>query len=310
MTCAGPARARRGAEMSDAGDSHATARSLVAGGAHRRRSAPDAELLARASAMPTSSTARGGVLTPGLRRLAHARHLRPRRGTRSRSCAPPASATWRSRGAAAASTRRCATSARAREDELVALALPRLARLASYGVDHRRGEVRLRTLARRRAQDAARHPPPRRERCRCASCRPSSARTRSRSSTARRRRTREEYVALVIDEMIPRGRRASGSRASPTSSARPGVYTVDETRAHSRRRARRRAAAQAARRRARARRGGAELAAELGATSADHLAAISDAGIAALAPRSARSRRCSRGRCSSSARPSRRRRAR
>ena len=98
-----------------------------------------------------------------------------------------------------------------------------------------------------------------------------------RASAARRR----EYIDLVVHEMIPavaRGKLATFADVF----CETGVYTPDESRE----------ILSAARGAGLALKlhadelsasGGAELAAELGATSADHLAAISDAGIRALA---------------------------
>ena len=151
-----------------------------------------------------------------------------------------------------------------------------------HGVDDGRGEVGLRTHARRRAQVAARHPPARRARCRMrivptwlgAHEIPLEYRERQRRAARVRRSARPRDA--------PR-RRAERLARFADVFCEPGVFTVDESASDPHRRARRRTAAQAPRRRADARRGGAELAAELGATSADHLAAISDDGIAALA---------------------------
>ena len=92
---------------------------------------------------------------------------------------------------------------------------------------------------------------------------------------------RSNYIALLVHEMIPRVARQELARFADVF-CEPGAYTVAESRQilaaardaglglklhadelHSS--------------------GGAELAAELGATSADHLGAITDAGISALA---------------------------
>src|SRR5436190_17406395 len=96
------------------------------------------------------------------------------------------------------------------------------------------------------------------------------------SSAARR-----EYVDALVHEMIPR---VTQERLATFADVfcEPGVYTIDESREVL-------TAARAAGRRikldagGRAAGGGAELAAELEATSADHLAAVSDEGIKALA---------------------------
>jgi imidazolonepropionase len=91
---------------------------------------------------------------------------------------------------------------------------------------------------------------------------------------------RAEYVDLVIQEMLPRVQ-AEGLARFADVFCEPGVYTVPETRS----------ILEAAKRTGLALKlhadelepsGGAELAVELGATSADHLAAVSDSGVRAL----------------------------
>ena len=92
---------------------------------------------------------------------------------------------------------------------------------------------------------------------------------------------RQEYVTLLCEEMIPAVARDGLARCCDVF-CEPGVFSPEETRA----------ILATARRHQLALKlhadelegsGGAELAAELGALSADHLAAISDAGIGALA---------------------------
>ena len=92
---------------------------------------------------------------------------------------------------------------------------------------------------------------------------------------------RKEYVTLLCEEMIPVVAREGLARCCDVF-CEPGVFSLEETRA----------ILATARRHQLALKlhadelegsGGAELAAELGALSADHLAAISDAGIGALA---------------------------
>ena len=94
-------------------------------------------------------------------------------------------------------------------------------------------------------------------------------------------RSREEYIALVTGEMIP-AVAAEGLARFCDVFCEPGVYTTNETR---RILGAARAAGLALKLHADELENGAaaELAAELGATSADHLAAISEAGISALA---------------------------
>jgi imidazolonepropionase len=95
------------------------------------------------------------------------------------------------------------------------------------------------------------------------------------------RARRAEYVRLVVEEMLPAVAQEHLARCCDVF-CEPGVFTVPEARA----------VLTAARRHGLALKlhadelegsGGAELAAELGALSADHLAGISDAGIRALA---------------------------
>ena len=95
------------------------------------------------------------------------------------------------------------------------------------------------------------------------------------------RSRRADYVRLVCEEMIPAVAREQLAESCDVF-CEPGVFTIAESRQ----------VLQAAQRRGLRVKlhadelegaGGAELAAELGALSADHLAAISDAGIRALA---------------------------
>lgn len=91
---------------------------------------------------------------------------------------------------------------------------------------------------------------------------------------------RAEYLDRLIQEMLPRVQSERLARFADVF-CEPGVYTLEETRS----------ILTAARRAGLALKlhadelepsGGAELAVELGATSADHLAAVSDSGIKAL----------------------------
>ena len=92
---------------------------------------------------------------------------------------------------------------------------------------------------------------------------------------------RDEFLELLIEQMLPEVSRQGIARFADVF-CEPGVFTLDETR-------RVLFASKNAGLGTKVHAdelkpyGGAELAAELGATSADHLAAISDAGIAALA---------------------------
>ncbi len=94
-------------------------------------------------------------------------------------------------------------------------------------------------------------------------------------------RTRGEYIALIVEQMLPQVA-AEGLATFADIFCEPGVYTTDEARI----------ILGAARRCGLQLKlhadeletaGAAELAAEIGATSADHLAAVSEAGIKALA---------------------------
>ena len=94
----------------------------------------------------------------------------------------------------------------------------------------------------------------------------------------------ERYVALVVDEMLPAVREQGVARFCDVF-CEPGVFSLDQARR----------VLEAARRHGFGLKlhadeldgaGGAELAVELGAVSADHLAAVSDRGIAALAAHS------------------------
>jgi imidazolonepropionase len=166
------------------------------------------------------------------------------------------------------------------EDDLVTLALPRLQRLAAHGtttVEVKSGyglsvddELKsLRAVQRLAALTPLRLVPT----FLGAHEIPLEARATPRG--------RSDYIALLCEEMIPR---VAADRLADFVDVfcEPGVYTVGESRA----------VLEAARRHHLGLKlhadelspsGGAELAAALHATSADHLAAISDAGIAALA---------------------------
>ena len=92
---------------------------------------------------------------------------------------------------------------------------------------------------------------------------------------------RREYLELLVHEMLPRVASDRLARFADVF-CEPGVYTVEESRELL-------LAARAAGLRLKLHAdelessGGAELAAQLGATSADHLVAVSDRGISALA---------------------------
>lgn len=221
----------------------------------------------------------GGVLMPGLvDSHTHALFGRPRADEQElRAAGVPYMEIARRGGGIHASVR----DLRARgEDDLVALALPRLRRLASFGtttVEVKSGygltlddELKmLRAIARLAAELPMRIVPT----FLGAHEIPLEYRERARG--------RDDYVALVAREMIPRVAAGKLARFADVF-CETGVFTPAESRT----------ILDAARAHGLGLKlhadeltssGGAELAAALAATSADHLAAISDDGIAALA---------------------------
>lgn len=276
VTCAGPPRARRGAEMADAG-AHAGLAVLVEGEVIAAVG-PAAELQ-RAAGDATIVDCEGGLLTPGfvdshthgvfgrarfeeqeLRALGHDYMEIARRG-----------------GGIHASVRDLRQRS---EDDLVALALPRLARLAAsgvttvelksgYGLTLEDESKTLRAIARLAALLPLRIVPT------FLGAHEVPLEYRERPGG------REEYIALLVEEMIPAVAREGLARFADVF-CETGVYDAGESRR----------ILSAARQAGLAIKlhadeltdaGGAALAAELRATSADHLAAVSDAGIAALA---------------------------
>ncbi len=277
VTCAGPARARRGAEQSDAAVREGVG---VAVGADGRIGAvaPDAELRAAHPSATVVDCAQG-VLTPGfVDSHTHAIFGRARYEEQELRAAGVGYLEIARRGGGIHSSVR---DLRARTaDELAALAAARLRRIAAHGtttIEVKSGyglslEAELTTLRviRRLAGELplrlvptflGAHEVP--------------------LDYREAPRSREEYLALVIGEMIPAVAREGLARFCDVF-CEPGVYTVDETR---RILLAARAAGLAIKLHADELENGAaaELAAELGATSADHLAAISEQGIAALA---------------------------
>ncbi len=276
VTCAGPPRARRGAEMRDAGVHAGWA---VAVRDERIVDVGPQAALEREFAGAERIDCRGGVLTPGLvDSHTHAIFGRARYEEQEmRAAGVPYMEIARRGGGIHASVR----DTRSRtEDELVALAAPRLMRLASYGtttVEVKSGYgltteselTQLRAIARLSAMLPLRlvptwlgaHEIPLEYR---------------ESGEAR-----ASYVKLLIDHMLPAVTREQLAKFADVF-CEPGVFTTDETRR----------ILTAARQAGLALKlhadelepaGGAELAAQLGATSADHLAAISPRGIEALA---------------------------
>lgn len=276
VTCAGPARARRGAEMNDAG-----VRTGVAVAVHNgviEAVEPLADLRSR-FADASEIDCRGGVLVPGfVDSHTHGVFGRPRYDEQELRAAGLDYMEIARRGGGIHSSVR---DLRQRsEDDLFALAHARLSRLASFGtttVEVKSGygltlEDELKTLrVIRRLAEAlplrivptflGAHEIP----------------LEYRGSEA----LRQEYVDLLVHEMIPAVTREKLARFADVF-CETGVYTVEESRT----------ILTAAREAGLLMKlhadeltsaGGAELAASLGATSADHLAAVSDDGIAALA---------------------------
>ncbi|HEY8796047.1 MAG TPA: imidazolonepropionase [Gemmatimonadaceae bacterium] len=276
VTCAGPGRARVGAEMRDCG---ILLDGAVAVDGERIAAVGGRASLERAYADATVIDCGGGVLTPGLvDSHTHAIFGKPRYEEQERRAAgADYMEIARQGGGIHASVR----DVRARDgDELLALARPRLQRLASYGtttVEVKSGyglsieeELKLlRVIKRLSAELPMRivptwlgaHEIPK----------------EARATPA----TRASYVKMLREEMLPL---VVAERLATFADVfcEPGVFTIDETRE----------LLLAARGSGLALKlhadelspsGGAELAAELRATSADHLAAISAGGIRALA---------------------------
>jgi imidazolonepropionase len=276
VTCAGAPRGRRGAEMADA-----AVRSGVAVLVERgviSAVGDEAELRARAQGAGPIDCG-GGVLTPGfVDSHTHAIFGRARYEEQElRAAGVPYMEIARRGGGIHASVR----DLRARgEDELFALAEPRLRALAAHGVTT--VEVKsgyglslvdeLKTLRVVRRLAAAL---PMRIRATWLGAHEIPLEYRERADG------RRAYVDLLVHEMLPAVAR-EGLAAYADVFCEPGVFTVDESRE----------ILSAARTCGLAIKlhadeltssGGAELAGELRALSADHLAAVSDIGIAALA---------------------------
>jgi imidazolonepropionase len=275
-TCAGPARARIGAEMRDAAVRQNVAVAVNGG---TIAAVDDQAVLERRFPNASRIECGGHLLTPGLvDSHTHAIFGRARYEEQEMRALGADYMEIARRGGGIHSSVR---DLRARDDnELAALAGARLGRLASYGVttvEVKSGyglsvESELRTLRviRRLATElpmrivptwlgAHEIPLEHREHA----------------------NGREEYVRLLLGEMLPAVAAEGLARFADVFCER-GVYTPDESR-------RILSAAREAGLLLKlhadelSSSGGAELAGELGAVSADHLAAVSDAGIAALA---------------------------
>ena len=276
VTCAGPPRARRGAEMGDA-QARAGVGVLVVDDRIALVGPPDELERARPDADRVDCA--GGLLTPGLvDSHTHAVFGRPRYEEQEMRAAGVAYMEIASRGGGIHSSVR---DARARSlDELAALAEARLRRLASYGtttVEVKSGygltvddELKLlRAIARVAERLPMRVVPT----WLGAHEIPREYREQGNGGAS--------YVKVLVNEMLPAVTAEQLARFADVF-CEPGVFTVDQTRV----------ILDASRKAGLALKlhadelepsGGAELAAALGATSADHLAAVSAAGIAALA---------------------------
>jgi len=276
VTCVGPARARRGREMGDAAVRegiavHVQADTIVDVGLETK--------LRAANPRATIVDCQGGVLTPGfVDSHTHAVFGRARYEEQElRATGVSYMDIARRGGGIHASVR----DLRARdEDELFGLAEPRLAALAASGVttvEVKSGyglslddELKMLRVIRRLAETMPMRIVPT-----WLGAHEIPLEYRDRDGG------RREYVDRLVHEMLPA---VAGERLARFADVfcEPGVFTVDESREIL-------TAARAAGLGIKLHAdelsagGGAELAASLRATSADHLAAVSEAGISALA---------------------------
>ena len=276
VTCVGPARARRGREMGDAAVRegiavHVQADTIVDVGLETKMRA--------ANPRATIVDCQGGVLTPGfVDSHTHAVFGRARYEEQElRATGVSYMDIARRGGGIHASVR----DLRARdEDELFGLAEPRLAALAASGVttvEVKSGyglslddELKMLRVIRRLAETMPMRIVPT-----WLGAHEIPLEYRDRDGG------RREYVDRLVHEMLPA---VAGERLARFADVfcEPGVFTVDESREIL-------TAARAAGLGIKLHAdelsagGGAELAASLRATSADHLAAVSEAGISALA---------------------------
>jgi len=273
VTCAGPARARRGAEMNDLGLLKGAA---VAVSDDRIAAVGPQPELERRFPDVARVDCQGGVLLPGwVDSHTHAIFGRPRADEQELRAAGASYMEIAARGGGIhASVRDLRQRS---EDELFALALGRLRRLAAYGtttIEVKSGygltvedELKeLRVIARLAEALPVRLVP---------------TWLGAHEIPLEYRSTRNKYVDLLVNDMLPRVVADRLARFADVF-CEPGVFTVAESRT----------ILTAAKHAGLGLKlhadelepsGGAELAAQIGATSADHLAAISDAGVAALA---------------------------
>jgi imidazolonepropionase len=276
VTCAGPPRARRGAEMSDAGVRTGLAVAVRDG--RFAGVAPLAEL-EREFADAERVDCEGGVLAPGLvDSHTHAVFGRARYEEQEMRAAGLAYMEIARRGGGIHSSVRDFRDRS--EDELYALARKRLLRLAEYGtttVEVKSGyglsladELKALHVIRRLAGTLPLRVVP------------TWLGAHEIPLEFRDRPTgRREYLDLLVAEVLPAVVRDGLAKFADVF-CEPGVFTPEESRTIL-------DAARCAGLGVKLHAdelegsGGAELACELGAASADHLAAVSDAGIAALA---------------------------
>ena len=276
VTCAGPARARRGSEMADA-EVHCDVAVLVEG--NTIAAVADEASLRAAHRAATIVDCAGGVLTPGFADShTHAIFGRARYEEQELRATGVSYMEIAQRGGGIhASVRDLRTRS---EDELFALAEPRLRALASSGVttvEVKSGyglsladELKTLRVVRRLASALPMRIVPT---WLGAHEIPLDYRERTNG--------RREYLDLLINEMLPIIAREQLAQFADVF-CEPGIFTVDESRE----------ILGAARNAGLGIKlhadeltagGGAELAGALRAISADHLAAVSDEGIAALA---------------------------
>ena len=276
VTCAGPARARRGPEMSKLESLPDVA--VVVDGETIAAVGPERSLRAKYTDA-TAIDCRRGVLTPGLvDSHTHAIFGRARADEQEMRAAGLDYMQIAARGGGIHSSVRDLRSRG--EEDLFALARERLERLASYGIttiEVKSGygltvedELKtLRVIARLRRELPMRIVP--------TFLGAHEIPLEHRGSAAQR----NAYVDLLVHDLIPRVAREGLARFADVF-CETGVYTVPESRR----------ILLAARQHDLLLKlhadeltscGGAELAAEVGATSADHLGAVSEPGIRALA---------------------------
>lgn len=276
VTCAGPARARTGAAMSDA-----VVRTGVAVLVENDRivAVDDEASLRKDNPSGAIVDCNGGLLTPGfVDSHTHAIFGRARYEEQEmRAAGVPYMEIARRGGGIHSSVRDLRTRS---EDKLTALAIPRLEALAAHGVttvEVKSGyglsladEIRtLRVI--RRLQDTM----PMRIVPTFLGAHEIPLEYRERPNG------RREYVDLIVHELLPAVSSEKLARFADVF-CEPGVFTVDESREILEAA---RAAGLGIKLHADELKagGGAELAAELHAASADHLAAVSEEGIRALA---------------------------